>query len=219
MDPSILRARIDERLKATGKGRTTVSEAIGKKRDYLGDFLNGKKDSIGAEVLVRLADELKCSLQYLADQDAENPDGAGGEEVLVRIRGNVGASTEGRVNFASGDAPNDFATIPPGATANSNALYVRGGSMSGIADEGSLIFYEETRTPPTPDMLGHVVVVETEGGDVLVKYLRRGERKNVYDLESIGAPLLQNQKLKWAAHIQAVVPPHRARQIIRKLAA
>jgi hypothetical protein len=68
-------------------------------------------------------------------------------------------------------------------------------------------------------MLGQVVVVETEDNQVLVKRLLRGERRGLYDLESIGSELLQNKRLRWAAHIQAIVPPYRARQIIRKLAA
>lgn len=217
MDADVLRERISRRLAETGKSRVPVSVSIGKGRDYLSDFLNGKKESIGAEVLIRLAQELECPVQFLVDPDYR-PDVAG-DEKLIRIRGSVGASTEGRVLFATGDASIDFALMPPGATPGSAALRVSGGSMAGVADEGSLIFYDETHTPPTPDMLGHVVVVETVEGDVLVKRLLRGERKGVYDLESTGAPLMPGRKLRWAAHILAVVPPHRARQITRSLAA
>lgn len=218
MDPAILRARISERLEQLGKEPIPVSREIGKGRDYLSDFINGRKASIGSEVIGPLARELECSVQYLLDPDA-TVSGDGGAEVLLRVRGSVGASTEGRVKFSTGDPLNEFAVMPPGATPGSSVLRVVGGSMPGIADEGSLIFYEETRSPPTPDMLGHVVVVETADGDVLVKRLLRGERKGVFDLESIGAPLLQNQRLKWAAHIQSVVPPFQARRIIRTMAA
>jgi hypothetical protein len=218
MDADTLRSRILDRLTATGKKRVPVSVAIGKGRDYLSNFLNGDKESIGIEVIQPLARELGCSVQYLVDADY---DPAIGGEVgpVIQIRGNVGASTEGRVQFATGDTPNDIAIMPQGVSPGSVALYVRGGSMPGIADEGSLIFYEEVRSPPTPDMLGQVVVVETEDNQVLVKRLLRGERRGLYDLESIGSELLQNKRLRWAAHIQAIVPPYRARQIIRKLAA
>lgn len=219
MDPRLLRARIAERLRHLGKEPVPVSREIGKGRDYLTDFLNERKLGIGSEVIGPLARELECSIDYLVDPEASVDGRQSGEDVLLRIMGSVGASTEGRVKFATGDPLNDFAVMPPGATPGSSVLRVVGGSMPGIADEGSLIFYEETHTPPTSDMLGHVVVVETEAGDVLVKRLLRGEHKGVFDLESIGAPLLQNQKLRWAAHIQSVVPPYQARRIIRTMVA
>jgi hypothetical protein len=218
MDAKLLRKRIADRLKEVGKKSVPVSEALGKGRDYLPDFLRGKKESIGIEILGPLADQLECDVSYLVDPDAPVWPAAP-REVLIRIRGQVGASPDGQIIFSTGDALNDFALMPQGATPNSTALLVRGHSMRGVADDGSLIFYEEVRTPPTPDMLGHVVVVETEAGDVLIKRLLRGERRGHYDLESIVGPTLFNQRLRWAAHLQSIVPPHRARQITRSLAA
>lgn len=222
MEAKLLRARINERLAATGKKPVPVSEAVNRGRDYLRDFLKGKKDSIAMDVLSALAAELQCPVAYLIDPAmtlGTAPRAAQGQEVLVPIRGYVGASPDGRIRFSTGDPTNDFALMPVGASAKSIAVYVDGHSMRGVADHGSLIFYEETRTPPTPDMLGHVVVVETVKGDVLVKRLLKGSHKGVYDLESTGAERLEDQKLRWAAHIVSIVPPHRARQIIRKMAA
>jgi hypothetical protein len=60
--------------------------------------------------------------------------------------------------------------------------------MRGVADDGALIYFEDQRTPPTPDMLGHVVVVETDTDEVLVKRLLRGSRPGLYDLESVAGP-------------------------------
>lgn len=221
MDTNLLRKRIDERLKAVGKKPVPVSEAIGMRRDYLPDFLRGRKRSIRFEVVRALAEQLECDPAYLMEEDApvrasEEQALAGPPEVLIRIAGNVGANPDGQVIFSTGDAPNEFALMPAaGATPRSVALLVKGHSMRGVADDGGMIFYEETRTPPTPDMLGHVVVVETEAGDVLIKRLLRGERKGVYDLESIAGPTLRNQRLRWAAHIQAIIPPYWARRIRR----
>lgn len=220
MDADTLRKRIQGLLDATGKGPVTVSVQIGKGRDYLSNLLNGRKDSIGGDVIAALAMALDCSVEYLADPevlDPRIPPGTG--EVLIRIRGYVGADPDARVQFASGDAPNDLAERPPGASPNSVALYVNGPSMRGIADEGSLIFYEQTSSPPTPEMLSHVVVVETMDGNVLVKRLLRGSKRGLYDLESNSARKLEDVQLKWAAHIQSIVPPYQARRIIRKLAA
>ena len=87
--------------------------------------------------------------------------------------------------------------------------------MKGVADDGALIFFEDQRTPPTPDMLGHVVVVETDTDEVLVKRLLRGSRPGLYDLESVAGPMRQDTRLRWAAHITAIIPPFQARRIIR----
>ncbi|MFS9599468.1 S24/S26 family peptidase, partial [Klebsiella variicola] len=74
--------------------------------------------------------------------------------------------------------------------------------------------FEDQRTPPSPDMLGHVVVVETEDGLVLLKRLLRGGKPGRYDLESLNGPTLTDQRLVWAAHITAIIPPFQARRVI-----
>ena len=63
--------------------------------------------------------------------------------------------------------------------------------------------------------LGHVVVVETDADEVLVKRLLRGSKAGRYDLESVVGPTKENCKIRWAAHITAIIPPHQARRIIR----
>ena len=143
---------------------------------------------------------------------AAQPAGAGG---LVPVIGRVGANPEGTVLFASGDDPLERAPIPPGGTDQAKALRVVGHSMRGVADDGALIYFEDQRTPPTPDMLGHVVVVEVDTDEVLVKRLLRGSRPGLYDLESVAGPMRQDARLRWAAHITAIIPPFQARRIIR----
>ncbi|HEY8003831.1 MAG TPA: helix-turn-helix transcriptional regulator [Phenylobacterium sp.] len=134
---------------------------------------------------------------------------------FVPIIGKVGANPEGLVLYASGQEPGDLAPIPPGGTEKAVALRVVGHSMRGVADDGALIYFEDQRTAPTPDMLGHVVVVEVDTDEVLVKRLLRGSRPGRYDLESIAGPTRQDAKLRWAAHITAIIPPFQARRIIR----
>jgi SOS-response transcriptional repressor LexA len=135
--------------------------------------------------------------------------------ILVPVIGRVGADTDGVVLFATGQEVGDLAPIPPGGTHKAVALRIVGHSMRGLADDGGLIYFEDQRTPPTPDMLGQVVVVETDGDEVLVKRLLRGSRKNRYDLESIVGPTRHDCRLRWAAHISAIIPPYQARRIIR----
>jgi len=148
---------------------------------------------------------------YDASGPMSTPSAAGG---LTRIIGWVGANPEGIVLFATGQDAGDLTPIPPGGTDNAVALRVAGHSMRGIADDGALIYFEDQRTPPTPDMLGHVVVVETDTDEVLVKRLLRGSRPGLFDLESLAGPTRQDARLRWAAHITAIIPPYQARRII-----
>lgn len=147
--------------------------------------------------------------------DAAGPMRPSVEPGFVPVVGMVGANPDGVVLFAMGQEPTDLAPIPPGGTEKAAALRVAGHSMRGVADDGALIYFEDQRTPPTPDMLGHVVVVETDTDEVLVKRLLRGSRANLYDLESVAGPTRHDARLRWAAHITAIIPPFQARRIIR----
>ena len=151
--------------------------------------------------------------------DAAGPMRPSVEAGLVPIIGRVGANPDGIVLFATGQEAGDLAPIPPGGSEQAVALRVVGHSMRGIADDGALIYFEDQRTPPTPDMLGHVVVVEIDTDEVLVKRLLRGSKAGVYDLESLAGPTRQDARLRWAAHITAIIPPYQARRIIRSSAA
>ncbi len=147
------------------------------------------------------------------DPDAVPPKSP--DPILVPVIGRVGADSEGVVLFATGQEAGDLAPLPPGGTNRAVALRIAGHSMRGVADDGGLIYFEDQRTPPTPDMLGHVVVVETDADEVLVKRLLRGSKAGRYDLESVVGPTKENCKIRWAAHITAIIPPHQARRIIR----
>ena len=147
--------------------------------------------------------------------DAAGPVRASALAGYVPILGRVGANPEGVVLFATGQDAGDLAPIPPGGTDKAAALRVVGHSMRGLADDGALIYFEDQRTPPTPDMLGHVVVVEIDTDEVLVKRLLRGSRSGLFDLESVAGPTRQDARLRWAAHITAIIPPFQARRIIQ----
>jgi len=147
--------------------------------------------------------------------DAAGPMRGAVESGFVPVAGRVGASADGAVLFATGDQPTDLAPIPPGGTERARALLVVGYSMRGVADDGALIYFEDQRTPPTPDMLGHIVVMELDTDEVLVKRLLRGSMPGVYDLESVAGPTRHDVRLRWAAHITAIIPPYQARRIIR----
>lgn len=145
-------------------------------------------------------------------------DAAGGMRAtapgMAPVIGRVGANPGGDVLLASGQDGGELAPIPPGGTDKAVALLVSGHSMRGLADDGALIYFEDQRTSPSADMLGQVVVLETETDEVLVKRLLRGSAPGLYDLESIAGPTRHDARIRWAAHITAIIPPFQARRIL-----
>jgi transcriptional regulator with XRE-family HTH domain len=137
-------------------------------------------------------------------------------EPMVRIIGRVGADTEGAVIQTSGQEGFDMVPVPPGGTSAAVALEVVGHSMRAVAEDGSLIYFEDQRNPPAPDMLGYYCIVEIEDGRVLFKRLLRGSAPGLFVLESQVGPPIEDVRLRWAAEPTAIIPPKQARRIIRR---
>ncbi|WP_309089732.1 S24 family peptidase [Phenylobacterium sp.] len=202
------RARIDKGFETAA----AAADAFGWSRNTYASNENGN-----APFSYRRAKEYAAAFGVRPEwlYDAAGPMQGSAEPGFVQVVGRVGANPDGVVLFATGQDPAELAPIPPGGTEKAAALKVVGHSMRGVADDGALIYFEDQRTPPTPDMLGHVVVVETDTDEVLVKRLLRGSRPGLYDLESVAGPMRHDAKLRWAAHITAIIPPFQARRIIR----
>lgn len=130
---------------------------------------------------------------------------------MTTIVGKAGAATDGVVVFAEGHGGFGTVMLPEGASANSVAIEVEGYSMGLLAD-GALVFYSD-RLAPSDDMIGTIVIVETDNGEVLLKRLLRGSRQGLFDLESLNGPTLRDRRLRWAAHIDSLVPPWRAKRM------
>lgn len=143
--------------------------------------------------------------QVLVEQDG----------VHVPVVGKVGADPTGAIAFGTGQGLGLWTPPPPGGAERTVALLVEGHSQRGLADDGSLVYYDMRRDPPTDDMVGHVVVVGLPTGEVLLKRLLRGSRPHLFDLESLNGPTLRDAEVEWAAHITAIVPPWQARKVLR----
>lgn len=130
----------------------------------------------------------------------------------TRIVGRAGAATDGRVQYAEGHEGLGVVEIPPGASEESVAIEIEGYSQGWIAD-GALIFYTEVHSGPTDDMLGQIVIIGTDDNEVLLKRLLRGSKPGLFDLESVNGPMLRDKRVVWAAHVDSLVPPWRAKQL------
>ena len=211
MDDRAARLR-QARLAAGFETAAAAAEAHGWNRNTYASNENGN-----APYSWRRARDYAAAFGVRADwlYDAQSPPSGGGEpSPQAPVIGRVGADPGGEVLLAGGQAPPEFAPLPPGGTERAVALKVSGHSMRGLADDGALIYFEDQRTPPSPDMLGQVVVVELDTGEVLVKRLLRGASPGRFDLESVAGPTRRDARLRWAAHITAIVPPWQARRIL-----
>lgn len=206
--------RIEKRLKQVGLSATAASKQAGLSEDAIRNMRRAvEKDArqgVSTSTIMALAPVLQTTASWLIE-------GAGdGEPNLVPIIGRVGADNDGTVVYVTGQESGDVVPIPPGGTSEAVALEVVGTSMRAIAEDGGLIYFENQHNPPTPDMLGYVVIVETEDGRVLVKRLLRGSKPNHYDLESQIGPTISDVRLRWAAEPTAIIPAKQARRIIRR---
>lgn len=182
-----------------GKTHAGLAASWGVDRSAVTKTLSGKRKVKASEISLAAA--------YF-DQPAPVP--------LLPISGKVGAAPDGRVLQAEGQGTGDFAPMLPGMSPDAIILEVDGISMRGVADNGGLIYYQDSKDPPTDDMLGQFVVVGLPSGEVLIKRLLRGSAPGLFDLESqVGEPR-KDERVLWAAHIAAIIPPWMARRIIRR---
>lgn len=65
---STLAERIQHRLDLTGTNASAASIAAGLGKDFVRDVMRGKKLKISAEAATKLADELKCSVDWLVNE-------------------------------------------------------------------------------------------------------------------------------------------------------
>lgn len=135
------------------------------------------------------------------------------------IVGTVGADLEGVVRFYGEQDAGQRVPPPPGGTKDTLALRISGHGLRGFADDGALVYFEDLRRRPSRDMINQVVVAETMDGEVLVGRLHRGSKRSLFDLHSLAGPRRPDSKLRWAAHITAIIPPHQASRIIKSVGA
>lgn len=123
----------------------------------------------------------------------------------VPLVGYVGAGAQVNL-FADGQGPFGEVEMPPGGSAKTVAVEVRGDSMAGLADDRWIIYYEDRREPVTEDLLGRLCVVGLADGRVLVKKLALGRLVGRFDLYSTQGTPLFDQDVLWAAAVEWIKP-------------
>lgn len=198
-----------EHRKARGLTLQALAERVGISVGYISDLESGKRRH-NSDWIAKFAEALEIDPSELLRLP-------GGEtQRMVPVVGFVGADTEGTVIYTTGQESGDLVPVPPGGGDESRALEVRGHSGGDFAPAGSIVYFDDQRNPPTPDMIGYPCVIETSDGRILLKRLLKGSSKGLYDLESRNGPTIPDVRILWAAEVTYVAQPRQARKIIRR---
>lgn len=123
---------------------------------------------------------------------------------VVPLVGYVGAGAEAHY-YGSGDGVLDYVSRPEGANENTVSVEVRGTSL-GPLFERWLIFYDDVRTPVTPDLHGRLCIVGLPDDRVLVKLIRPAAALHHFHLLSNNEEPILDQEVIWAARVRSMTP-------------
>ncbi|NBV78983.1 MAG: helix-turn-helix domain-containing protein [Verrucomicrobia bacterium] len=191
--PSSFPANLKRARKARGMTLMKLAEAAGTTHGYLSLLENGQRAMPPGAMLEKIADALAVPLSELVRDDASVP-----------VVGYVGAGAEAHY-YATGDGNLGQIDAPPGARPSTVAVEIRGDSLGPLFD-GWVAFYDETRTPVTPDLIGQLCVVGLPDGRILIKRLKAtADPARFHLLANTEAPLF-DQEVSWAARVLTMRP-------------
>lgn len=121
----------------------------------------------------------------------------------VPLVGYVGAGAEAHF-YATADDPREMIDAPDGATENTVAVEIHGESLGPLFDRW-IVFYDEVRSPVTPDLIGRLCVVGLIDDRVLVKKIQRSRGGSYILLSNTEAPMV-DVEIAWAAKVLNMVP-------------
>lgn len=194
--------RVERRLEVVGLTPNAASKQAGAP-DAIRNLQRAVKEGregVSTATLEALAPILKTTSGYLIDGSGEEaaPD-------PVAVVGYVGAGSVATL-FSEGQGPFDYVDPPRDRTLDTVALEIRGGSLGPAFDDG-LVFYDQVRSPVTPDLHGRLCVVGLPDGRVLVKILRSAAGGRYHLLSNAAEePPLRDEQVDWAARVKEVRP-------------
>lgn len=201
---AIVGDRIAQRLTELGIGQSELARRVGMRQQGIQSIIAGGVER--PRKLRELAISLKTTQEYLLGEtdDPSSAAGTGSEPKEIPLVGYVGAGAEAHF-YANGQGPFDLVPAPEGATENTVAVEVRGESLGPLFDHW-LVFYDEVRSPVTPDLIGRLCVVGLADDRVLVKLLKRSRTPGYYHLLSNTEPTITDVEVAWAAKVRTMMP-------------
>lgn len=191
--PSGFAANLKRARKARGLTLVKLADAAGVTHGYLSLLENGQRPVPRGAMLDQIAGALQIPAAELLREDATVP-----------VVGYVAAGAEAHL-YATGDGNLGQIDAPPGAKPSTVAVEIRGDSLGPLFD-GWVAFYDETRTPVTPDLIGQLCVVGLPDGRILIKRLKAtADPARFHLLANTEAPLF-DQEVSWAARVLTMRP-------------
>lgn len=202
--------RINRRLTATDMSAQAASTEAGLSKDAIRNIkraaedANGTRSGVQSRTITALAVPLKTTSNWLLT-------GEGAEELdedmsrrTVEVVGYVGAGAEAHF-YAVSQGNLDEVDAPDNSSQETKAVEIRGDSLGSLFDRW-LVFYDDVRSPITPDLVGKLCVVGLADDRVLIKKVRSGSRKGFYQLVSEREPPIVDVAIEWAAKVKTMVP-------------
>lgn len=180
------------RLKAGYKSARGAALAMGWPPSSYAAHENGQND-FSPDDAERYARAFKTTAGWLLTGE-----GSGVPRKTILL-GEVGAGSVVHPFDDGGDV--EWVDLPPGAPIGAGAVRVKGSSMYPRFYDGELLFYIKDDRPPQ-DLVNSECVIRLKDGGMLVKTLRSGSKKNVFNLESWNHELLIDKRVDWAARIR-----------------
>lgn len=132
------------------------------------------------------------------DDDLDKP-----PEPRTEIVGYVGAGANAHFyNVSQGSL--DDVPRPSFATDKTVAVEIRGDSLGKWVDRW-LVYYDDVHSPITEDMFGRTCVLGLANDQVVIKVLKPGSRKGVYDLVAEkDSETIKDAKVLWGAKVKMI---------------
>jgi hypothetical protein len=123
---------------------------------------------------------------------------------LVPVVGYVGAGSRTRL-YAEGQGPLDRVDGPDDANDKTVAVEIRGESLGAFFRDW-LVFYDDVRSPVTPDLHHKLCVVGLKDGHILLKQIKPSRTQGLFILLSQTEDPLLDQVVTWAAAVTSMRP-------------
>jgi hypothetical protein len=122
----------------------------------------------------------------------------------VKLKGYVGAGAEAHF-YKLADEDYTEVEAPAGATDQTIAVEIKGSSFGPLLDTW-LVFYDDVRSPVTPDLIGEICVVGLEDDRILIKKIQRNGRGGYRLISNASEPPIENALIEWAAKVKDMRP-------------
>lgn len=182
-----------------GLSQLQLAERVGTAQTTISSWERGRTEPSRADVMrVASAIGIPTSQLELHDQKSSGPR-------MVPLVGYVGAGAVAHYYAAGGGDMGEMIEAPPGSSDRTVCAEIRGDSL-GPLFENWLIFYDDVRTPVTPDLFGRLCVVGLPDDRILVKKLRPAGQAHHFHLLSNNEEPILDQEVLWAARVRSMTP-------------